>query len=126
MIVDYKDPTGTNFLQQAGAFPSFRSIVDRQYQFFGRLPNSAFVPLEAFTEMPEEKQPEQTSVSWPAFPKTAIATFEQIDADRASFQDEYVEWRVERVGGAISSITFVTEFPEYYEALAQVSADVLI
>jgi hypothetical protein len=66
------------------------------------------------------------SVEWFAFPLTALATDEQIDAARFSSQDEYVEWRVERGGGPPTRVTFTTEFPEYFEAFAAIGVDALV
>ena len=99
--------------------------MDREYASFGRLTNSAFVPLEAFEEMRNGAAPPTvTAVAWPAFPKTAAADFRRMDSQRAPFQDEYVEWRAEggSAGGGAGwrarRVTFTMEFPEYWEALA--------
>ena len=72
-------------------------------------------------------QPSTAGVGWKAFPKAVIATNEQIDAQRFDFQDEYVQSRSEKAaGGSVTRITFTTEFPEYYQALATVSHDALV
>jgi len=121
-VFAYSDPTGTNFLDQQGALTPYRSIIHAFYREFARLPGSAFTLLEAFSGLASAF----AMVTWIAFPKTATATFQQIDTDRFHFQDEYVEWRVERVGNKVSRVTFTTEFPEYYEALAQTGLQSLI
>jgi hypothetical protein len=68
---------------------------------------------------------EQT-VEWRGFPITAQTTNSAIDGNRLRFQDEYVEWWAERDNqGRLLRVTFTTEFPEYFEALAQVGPDAL-
>ena len=76
--------------------------------------------------MPPGKAPQEGAVQWSAFPITATATNDEIDARRFDFQDEYVEWRVERSAGKVKQITFTTEFLEYYEALASVGLGELV
>lgn len=122
----YKDPTGTNFLDQQGALDEYRAIIDFFYRQSARLLNSGFTLLDAFENLPSGTS-QIDSIPWRAFPITASASFDQIDQNRFRWQDEYVEWRVERSAtGQITQITFTTEFPEYYEALARVSTDALI
>ena len=122
----YSDPTGTGFLEAKGALGDYRELVDTQYQRFARLENSAFTLLEAFDELAPGTEVAHQAVDWRAFPITAPATHQEIDADRLSCQDEYVEWRVERDGqGRLMRVTFTTEFPEYFEALARVGVDAL-
>ncbi len=126
----YTDPTGTGVLAAQGALESYRVIVHAQYRRFALLSQSAFTLLDAF----ENVQSTVTEVPWIAFPRTANASDEDIDANRfsggqfgAGYQDEYVEWLVERdEDGNVTTITFTTEFPEYYEALASVSEAALI
>lgn len=126
-MFNYQDPTGTNFLENQGALDEYRAILQSQYFRSSRVPNSAFTLLEAFNELNTELIPSVTGVSWSAFPKTAFASFEQIDNDRFNLQDEYVEWNTEKNdSGSVTRIIFTTEFPEYYEALAEVSLDALI
>ena len=68
----------------------------------------------------------QRLIDWRGYPITAQVSDAAIDARRSEFQDEYVEWWLERDGGGRPArITFTTEFAEYFEALAQVGADVL-
>ncbi len=122
----YIDPTGTDFLKQQGALDEYRAIVDGFYQNSARLPNSGFAVLDAFETLPAGTS-QINSVPWRAFPVTASAPFEEIDRDRFRWQDEYVEWWTERSEtGAIARVTFTTEFPEYYQALARVSVEALM
>jgi hypothetical protein len=44
---------------------------------------------------------------------------QEIDGDRMQFQDEYVEWRAETQNGALTKVTFTTEFSQYLQALAE-------
>ncbi len=126
-MFDYKDPTETNFLESQGALDEYRAILQSQYLNSARVPNSSFTLLEAFEELAVGTVPSITGVSWLAFPKTASVSFETIDQQRFSWQDEYVEWRTEKDdSGSVTRITFTTEFPEYYQALAEVSLDALI
>jgi hypothetical protein len=120
----YTDPAGA--LKPAAALANYRRLLHEQYRQHARLAGSAFTLLEAFAEVAAAKQ-RIDSVRWIAFPKTAQASNAEIDADRLEFQDEYVEWRVERdAAGAVSKVTFTTEFPEYYEALALASHTALV
>jgi hypothetical protein len=123
-MFDYTDPAGT--LKPASALAHYRRRLHEQYRMHARLAGSAFTLLEAFDDVAADKQRVDT-VRWTAFPKTAQATNAQIDTDRFSFQDEYVEWRVERsAAGALTKVTFTTEFLEYYEALAMASHSTLV
>lgn len=117
----YTDPTGTGFLQQQNALNFYRATVHQHYRDFARLPGSAFTLLDAF-----DANAQVSTVTWIAFPRTATASARDIDAKRFSFQDEYVEWRVERAKDRIRRITFTTEFPEYYEALAETGFEPLV
>ena len=120
----YTDPAGA--LKPAAALANYRRLLHEQYRQHARLAGSAFTLLEAFAEVAAAKQ-RIDSVRWIAFPKTAQASNAEIDADRLEFQDEYVEWRVERdAAGAVSKVTFTTEFPEYYEALAMANHTALV
>jgi hypothetical protein len=122
----YTDPTGTNFLDSQDALNEYRAIIDRFYRNSALVPNSGFTLLDAFENLPAGTS-KIDSIPWRAFPITASASNNQIDSDRFRWQDEYVEWRVERTAtGEITQITFTTEFPEYYQALARVSTDALI
>ncbi|NJN31335.1 MAG: peptidoglycan-binding protein [Synechococcales cyanobacterium RM1_1_8] len=49
-----------------------------------------------------------------------------MDRDRQDLQEEYVEWSLSPAAGPPSSLTFTTEFPEYFEALADVSFEALV
>ena len=126
-MFDYQEPTGTGFLESQGALAVYRAIIHSFYSRFASLPGSGFTLREAFEELADGVQPSTAGVGWKAFPKAVIATNEQIDAQRFDFQDEYVEWRTEKAaGGSVTRITFTTEFPEYYQALATVSHDALV
>lgn len=115
----YQDPVGTGLLATQGALAEYRSALDRVYRSTGQIPRSGFVPLEALDEV-DQVDLTLSTVSWLAFPRGVTGTPTQIDSDRLGRQDEYVEWRVERAAGKIIRVTFTTEFPEYYEALAAV------
>jgi hypothetical protein len=64
--------------------------------------------------------------TWTGFPRPLLV--EHRDDRRAGWvagesrdvQIEYLEWRVERAGDTITRITFTTETPEYWKALAAV------
>jgi hypothetical protein len=123
-MFSYSDPTGTGFLAQAGALDAYRSKVRTLDEQFDRLPNSGFTLREAFEELAAGTTATVTTVRWKAFPITHNKPANQIDADRLSNQDEYVEWRVERKpDNSLAQVTFTTEFTEYFEALAEISAD---
>ena len=122
----YSDPTATGFLKRQKALPEFRVRIHQEYVRYARLPGSAFTLLDAFTTLAGDTPPVVSSVSWLAFPATARATYDEIDARRLELQDEYVEWRTERRGNKVTRVTFTTEFAEYYEALAAVSAETLV
>jgi hypothetical protein len=122
----YKDPTGSDFLKSQNALEIYRTEIDRFYKRSALKLNSAFSLLEAFEGLTPEKGLQVATIAWIAFPKLANKPFDVIDADRFNLQDEYVEWRTETKDGKVTRITFTTEFPEYYQALAQVSADALI
>jgi hypothetical protein len=119
----YSDPTGTGFLEQAGALQPYRELIDVLHQQFHALKNSGFTLREAFDQLAAGIAAGTATINWKAFPVTAQATPAGIDGDRFQFQDEYVEWRVERKpDGTLARVTFTTEFPEYFQALAQVGA----
>lgn len=123
----YKDPTGSNFLESQNALETYRATIHSFYRPFALESDSAFTLLDAFSELTPVTQPTVSTVPWFAFPKTAVGTFDDIDANRFQLQDEYVEWRTEKSNtGEVTRVTFTTEFPEYYEALAEVSAEALI
>jgi hypothetical protein len=122
----YSDPTDTGLLERSHALGLYRAMVHSWYRTLSRLPNSAFTLLDAFENVPLASISNST-VEWSAFPVTAPASHAEIDRERLRFQDEYVEWLVEReASGKLSRITFTTEFLEYYEALAQVGLASLI
>lgn len=124
-MFDYSDPAGRDFLGNPDVATAYRQMLSGFYDQFSSRPNSAFTWLEAF-DVIDSHEVTKSEIDWLAFPLTAIATDRAIDRDRFNHQDEYVEWRVESVGGRPSRITFVTQLPEYYQAFASVGAGALI
>lgn len=122
----YTDPTGTNFLDSQDALDEYRAIIDGFYRMSARVSSSGFTLLDAFDNLPTATS-RIDSIPWRAFPITASASFDEIDKERFRWQDEYVEWRVEKsAAGKTTQIIFTTEFPEYYQALARISVNALI
>ncbi len=127
----YSDPVGTGLLAQTGTLADYQGMVHRFYRQFARLRRSAFTLLDAFDGVAAART---DTVTWIAFPRTVVGSDRDIDTNRftggaadAGLQDEYVEWRVDRdPAGAIKTITFTTELPEYYEALAGAGLDALV
>jgi hypothetical protein len=112
----YTDPGKT--LKPAKALANYRQFLHEEYRSQSKLAGSAFTLLEAFEEVPEAKK-KTAAVDWIAFPRTAQVPNDEIDTDRFRFQDEYVEWRVEKTSsGKVKQVTFTTDFLEYYRALA--------
>jgi hypothetical protein len=108
------------------ALEIYREAVDRMHHLFHSERDSAFTLREAFDELSPGTEAETGTVEWKAFPVTAGEPQATIDGDRFRLQDEYVEWRVEkRADGSLAAVTFITEFTEYYEALAQAGAAAL-
>ncbi len=122
----YQDPSGRGVLASQNALDIYRTTVDRLYRRSALQLNSAFTLLEAFEGLTFDRGLSITTLPWIAFPRLANQPFNVIDADRFNLQDEYVEWRTEFEGEQVARITFTTEFPEYYQALAQVSTEALI
>jgi hypothetical protein len=121
----YSDPTGSNVLNKQKALLEYRLLVHDCYRQMAVLPNSSFTLLEAFDQ--GHQNVKINRVSWIAYPRNVAASSEEIDSRRFKFQEEYVEWRVEKdASGHVKRITFTTEFPEYYEALARVGVKALI
>src|SRR5262245_60356062 len=123
-MFNYKDPGGT--LKPAKALNNYRQLVHAQYRDQAKRTGSAFTLLEAFTELPAGTLPREDSVEWLAFPRRFNVSNDQIDKDRFKFQDEYVEWRVEKAANKVKQVTFTTDFLEYYEALAMVGVAELV
>lgn len=124
-MFNYSDPTLTNALEQVGAIGHFRERIHEAYLLAARIDQAAFTLIEAFGEL-DPVDVSTVDVPWPAFPRTAPASASEIDNDRFQFQDEYIEWHTERdASGNVTRITFTTEFPEYFEAFAMVSAEAL-
>jgi hypothetical protein len=118
----FADPTSSGLLQMHGALNSYRSTLHMLYLQFARMPNSAFTLLDAFDGI----QTDESTVRWIAYPQLARKSDKEIDENRFDYQEEYVEWRVERNGRQVQRITFTTAFPEYYAALASVGANALV
>jgi hypothetical protein len=125
-MFDYSDPAGRAFLTNPEVQLAYRRTMARFYDTFAQRVNSAFTWLEAMGQLSGGAVPTSAAIEWSAFPLTAIATDRQIDRDRFRLQDEYVEWRVETAGVRPRRITFVTQFPEYYEAFASIGSAALI
>lgn len=126
-MFNYQDPTGSNFLEAQNALETYRSIIHSFYRPFALSLNSAFTLLDAFNDLTSATEPNTSTVDWQAFPRTAVGSFDDIDANRFELQDEYVEWHTEKSNnGKVERVTFTTEFPEYYEALAAISVDALL
>lgn len=123
-MFNYSDPTRTGVLASLGALPAYQATLANMYFKFSSLKKSAFTSLEAFEALSAGKITHKT-ITWSGFPVTAAATPQEIDDNRLVHQDEYVEWRVERVGGQLNKVVFTTEFPEYFMALAEVSSAAL-
>jgi hypothetical protein len=124
-MFQYQDPAGRNFLSNSAAANNFRQGLQAIYESFARRINSGFTWLEAFSQLSGSPlQP--VSVEWFAFPLTSTASDAAIDTDRLTNQDEYVEWQALKKNGALVTVTFTTEFPEYFEAFAADSAAALI
>ena len=123
-MFNYKDPGGA--LKPARALNNYRQLVHAQYREQAKRASSAFTLLEAFAEMPVGTAPREDPVEWLAFPRRFNVGNDQIDTERFQFQDEYVEWRVEKAAGKVKQVTFTTDFLEYYEALAMVGVNELV
>jgi len=117
----YTDPIGRGVLATQNALGTYRDLLQGFYEFGAEKPGTRFCLLG---NLPTTAK--QTTIPWPAFPKTADADDKAIDARRFDFQDEYVEWHIERLRNQIRRITFITELPEYYEALAKVGHGALV
>jgi hypothetical protein len=121
-MFNYVDPVGGNILAAQGALINYRELVDSFYMRAANIIGTKFQKLESFSLVTSI-----ASVSWPAFPLTAGASYLLIDQRRWELQDEYVEWQVVRdVSGQVTKITFTTELPEYYVALAEISETALV
>lgn len=125
-MFEYSDPAGRSFLSSPAVTTAFRVKMRGEYERFARRPQSAFTWIEAFQNLSGGQAPQMPSVDWLAFPLLATATDAEIDTNRFRWQDEYVEWRVEKQGGVVKRVTFTTEFPDYFQAFAEVGSAFLI
>ena len=107
-MFDYKDPSGR--LKPARALNNYRQLVHAQYREQAKRARSAFTLLEAFAELPAGTAPREDAVEWLAFPRRFNVGNDRIDTERFQFQDEYVEWRVEKAAGKVKQVTFTTDF----------------
>ena len=72
--------------------------------------------------------------AWTGFPRPHLVVNHRDDREAAfrpgedrHAQHEYLEWHVTRDGAvAITKVTFVTETPEYWEALAETEPALLL
>jgi hypothetical protein len=119
----YTDPAKA--LKPARALANYRLALHLEYSQGARVPDSAFTLLEAFEEVSATRI-RTDAVDWTAFPRSAAASNDDIDTKRFRFQDEYVEWRLEKSAGRVQRVTFTTEFLAYYEALARVGSVELV
>ncbi|NJR67891.1 MAG: peptidoglycan-binding protein [Synechococcales cyanobacterium CRU_2_2] len=134
----YQDPAGSDLLQRLGALDAYRSKIQTRYDAAGREPNTRFVPIEHLSGSSSRLRagitPTVATIPWNAFPRSRTSTRDdRLDGRaEANLQEEYVEWDLQfRVGGGgnqsgIENIVFTTEFPEYFEALADVSFEALV
>lgn len=114
----YSDPAGRNFLSNSTAQAVFQMTQDDVHRAGARVPRSAFTLPEAFAGLAETDFDSLRNVFWPAYPVSVGQSDTAIDTNRLMFQDEYVEWSVDRNGDGDLVFTFTTEFPEYFEAFA--------
>jgi hypothetical protein len=65
-------------------------------------------------------------IPWFAFPgRREIDDAELVDGKRDE-QDEYCEWSVLKVAGAITKVTFTTELPNYFELLHSIDREAVL
>ncbi len=124
----YQDPTETNFLIKPGALAAYRSKLDIRYQKAAQEPGTQFITLQRLNQLKPNVQIQVATIPWNAFPRkrTAVSP-KQIDGDRLTLQEEYIEWRTEFDSQKrLTQVTFTTEFPECWQALADVSVEALI
>lgn len=125
----YQDPAGSKGLERQGALAGYRSKLQFRYEKAAAVQNTRFVPIERLSDSNGSlKSGVKTSrLTWSAFPERRQGEVNQrVDRDRQSLQEEYVEWNVQSRSERIETITFCTEFPEYFEALADVNLEALV
>lgn len=118
-MFSYSDPSG--HLSRVGALSFYQSLIHAAYVEASRVPSSMFAPFEAFARL-RPADVERQRVDWLAFPRLADATPEAIDRDRFTHQEEYAEWQPKLRPDGTGFVTLVTQFPEYYAALAMKGA----
>jgi hypothetical protein len=125
-MFSYSDPTGGTILVDSGAMPNYQQMVDRGYRRGIDVAGSEFVGLDDIASSGSAVN--KVDIEWPAYPLSRSGVSDvDIDRQRNAFQDEYVEWDVERTSaGRVTQITFTTLFPEYFHALGMQSEAALI
>ena len=121
-MFNYSDPSELNFLGVQPAKRNYQVTLHEAYRAGARASGSAFTMLEAMNGVIPPNSDKTASVEWEAYPRTAGQSDGVIDQQRLTFQDEYVEWHSAGLGGPKGKITFTTEFPEYFEAFAEIGA----
>jgi hypothetical protein len=123
----YQDPTESKLLQERGASESYGNKLAVRFAAAAKHPKTKFVTQEMLQGLVAASPSQTLTVPWIAFPRkrTSIAP-RQIDENRSEFQEEYVEWASDYTAGALTKVTFTTEFPEYFQALADVSFEALV
>jgi peptidoglycan hydrolase-like protein with peptidoglycan-binding domain len=134
----YQDPTGTDCLKRQGALETYQGKLHTQYETAAQIPDTKFVPVQAFSGLQPSGQPDRVItllpgatfsnaiVPWNAFPRRNQAVNNaQVDTER-TLQEEYTEWVVQSNAGKLSSVTFTTEFAAYFQTLADISFEALV
>ena len=121
----YSDPSELDFSGVEPARQNYQVILHEAYRAGARASGSAFTMLEAMNVTTPPNSDKTTSVEWEAYPRTDGQSDDIIDQQRLTFQDEYVEWHSAGLGGQNGRITFTTEFPEYFEAFAEIGVSEL-
>jgi hypothetical protein len=95
-------------------------LKDREGAFFD--PSRYGMDLEA-----------ELTYAWMGFPRPHLVVNHRDDREAAFAagesrlaQHEYLEWHVTRAASKITKVTFVTETPEYWEALAETEPELLV
>jgi peptidoglycan hydrolase-like protein with peptidoglycan-binding domain len=126
LMFPYKDPTGTDRLQRQGALTAYQGKLQAQFSDVAKTSDTKFVLLEKFNQLKPGIQADQKVVPWIAFPKLrSNLSNSEVDKARGD-HEEYVEWATQSSGGRVDRITFTTEFPNYFQSLADISFDALV
>lgn len=112
-----------NVLVDQGAADAYAGKLKRLEGKAASFPGTQFVPSDTLS--PGDIR--STVVNWSAFPRQRTNVSPgAVDRQRLQFQEEYVEWQIKKQGDRISEISFTSQFPEYFESLADVSYDALV